>query len=109
MNRQQRRLAARQARSNAEARAEAQRKVEVKDNIINDIMLEQFYMAAGMALNDLYGFGQKRIYAVWNRMNEIIYSIHEDADNFFKLRDELKERAGVGISWVGGDNERPDD
>ena len=88
MNRQQRRLAARQARANAEARAEAQRKFEVKENIINDIMLEQFYVAAGMALNDLYGYGQKRIYAVWNRMNEIIYSINEDADEIWNVLEE---------------------
>ena len=104
MNRQQRRLAARQARADAEARAVAQHKAEVKENIITDIMLEQFYMAAGMALNELYGFGQKRIYAVWERMNEIIYGIGEDADNFYRLRDELSNRAGVGIRWTGGDD-----
>lgn len=97
-------MAARQARADAEARAVAQRKSEVKDHVINNIMLEQFYMAAGMALHELYGFGQKRIYAVWNRMNELIYNIGEDADNFYKLRDDLNSRVGVGIKWTGGDD-----
>lgn len=100
MNRQQRRLAAKQARANAEARAEAERKYELKELRLNNVMIEQFYTAAGLAMHEIYGFGQQRIGKVWNRMNELIFSIGEDPENFWRMKQQLKEQCDIEMSFT---------
>ena len=65
MNRQQRRIAARQAREKAIIRTEKEHEEKTINDRISIIMIEQFYTAVGLALHDEFQFGQqlkKRLY-----------------------------------------------
>ena len=103
MNRQQRRLAARQAREKAIIRTEKDYEEKTINDRISIIMIEQFYTAVGLALHDEFQFGQQRIARVWRRMNELMFSIGEDVENYNRMVQELKDKCDLSISWVGGD------
>ncbi len=100
MNRQQRRLAARHARARAEIRAQHQAEQEIYYARLDSVYLEQSYTVVALALNELYGFGQKRIAKVWNRMNEMLYSIGESEEEYMKLRARVNDELGMHISWT---------
>jgi len=104
MNRQQRRIAARQARAQAVARTEKEQEEKTINDRISVIMIEQFYTAVGLALHDEFQFGQQRIARVWRRMNDLMFSIGEDVENYNRMVQELKDKCDLSISWVGGDD-----
>ncbi len=105
MNRQQRRIAARQAREKAIIRTEKEQEEKTINDRISIIMIEQFYTAVGLALHDEFQFGQQRIARVWRRMNDLMFSIGEDVENYNRMVQELKDKCDLSISWVGGENE----
>jgi hypothetical protein len=105
MNRQQRRLAAKEARARAAIRTEKEHEEKTINDRISIIMIEQFYTAVGLALHDEFQFGQQRITRVWRRMNDLMFSIGEDVENYNRMVQELKDKCDLSISWVGGEND----
>lgn len=105
MNRQQRREAAKRARADAIVRTEREHEERKIEDRISIIMIEQFYTAVGLALHDEFKFGQQRIARVWRRMNDLMFSIGEDVENYNRMVQELKDKCDLSISWVGGEND----
>ena len=102
MNRQQRRLAARQARAKAERRAMLEADQEYIHEQIDNDYLEQAYIVIGTTLRELYGFGEKRIGQTFKRMNEIWNEMQGDRDALQRMRKKLGDETGVYISWSRG-------
>lgn len=105
MNRQQRRLAAKEARARAAIRTEKDYEEKTINDRISIIMIEQFYTAVGLALHDEFGWGQMRIARVWKRMNDLIFSIQESYEGYNKMVKRLNDEVNLSISWVGGDED----
>ena len=72
-------------------------------NELNDVVFEQFFVAAGLALNELYGWRQKGISKVWNKMFDIVHGYGNDETRFRLKRQELIDKAQVEISWMNGE------
>lgn len=102
MNRQQRRLAARQARAKAERRAMLEADQEYIHEQIDNDYLEQAYIVVGTTLRELYGFGEKRIGNTFRRMNEIWNEMQGDREALQRMRKKLSDETGVYISWSRG-------
>jgi hypothetical protein len=43
-------------------------------------------------LHDEFQFGQQRIARVWRRMNDLMFSIGEDVENYNRMVQELKDK-----------------
>lgn len=100
MNRQQRRLAARQARAKAERKAALDADQEYIRELVDNDYLEQAYTVVGITLRELYGFGEKRIGETFRRMNEIWNSIQGDREALRRMQRKLSDETGVYISWT---------
>jgi len=105
MNRQQRRLAAKEARARAAIRTEKDYEEKTINDRISTIMIEQFYTAAALALHDEFGWGQQRIARMWKRMNELMFSIGEEKEAYEQMRQRLQDEVNLSISWTGGGDE----
>lgn len=91
MNRQQRRLM-------AQKRA-VEKKIENKIIRADEVEVELFFTAFGLALEELHGFKQQRITKVWKRTDEIISEISNGEATFDMLKNRLKMRAGIECSF----------
>lgn len=91
MNRQQRRLI-------AQKRA-VEKKIENKIIRADEVEVELFFTAFGLALEELHGFKQQRITKVWKRTDEIISEISNGEATFDMLKNRLKMRAGIECSF----------
>lgn len=91
MNRQQRRIMARQ-------RA-VEKKLEDKIIRADQVEAELYYTVIGLALEELYGFKQQRIARVWKRTDEIIGEIVDGNATFPMLKNRLKMRADIECSF----------
>jgi hypothetical protein len=100
MNRQQRRIMAKRNRMYREVADEYEKEVSAYKDRIDSTVIEQFFVAAGMALHNLYGWKANGIGRFWREMDRIICDYQNDEDNFYKVRQELKEKANVEINWT---------
>ena len=91
MNRQQRRLM-------AQKRA-VEKKIENKIIRADEVEVELFFTAFGLALEELHGFKQQRITKVWKRTDEIIGEIANGEATFEVLKNRLKMRADIECSF----------
>ena len=91
MNRQQRRLI-------AQKRA-VEKKIENKIIRADEVEVELFFTAFGLALEELHGFKRKRITKVWKRTDEIISEISNGEATFNMLKNRLKQRADIECSF----------
>ena len=91
MNRQQRRVM-------AQKRA-VEKKIENKIIRADEVEVELFFTAFGLALEELHGFKRKRITKVWKRTDEIISEISNGEATFDMLKNRLKMRAGIECSF----------
>lgn len=91
MNRQQRRAAAN--------RRAAEKRLENKIIRADEVEVELFFTAFGLALEELHGFKQQRIAKVWKRTDEIIGEIADGEATFETLKNRLKMRAGIECSF----------
>lgn len=91
MNRQQRRLM-------AQKRA-VEKKIENKIIRADEVEVELFFTAFGLALEELHGFKRQRIAKVWKRTDEIISEIADGEATFDMLKNRLKMRAGIECSF----------
>ena len=91
MNRQQRRAAAN--------RRAAEKRLENKIIRADEVEVELYFTAFGLALEELYGFKQQRIAKAWKRTDEIISEISNGEATFDMLKNRLKMRAGIECSF----------
>ena len=91
MNRQQRRVM-------AQKRA-VEKKIENKIIRADEVEVELFFTAVGLALEELYGFKQQRIAKAWKRTDEIISEIADGEATFETLKNRLKMRADIECSF----------
>lgn len=100
LNRQQRRALAKRNQMLREVEDAYVKEVEKYRDDIKSSEIEQFFVAAGMALHNLYGWKANGISRVWVEMNRIIGSYQNDEKIFYQIRQELKDKANCEISWV---------
>ena len=87
MNRQQRRIMAKRSRMYREVADEYEKEVSAYKDRIDSTVIEQFFVAAGMALHNLYGWKANGIGRFWREMDRIICDYQNDEDNFYnKIR-----------------------
>lgn len=91
MNRQQRRAMAN--------RRAAEKRLENKIIRADEVEVELFFTAFGLALEELYGFKRQRIAKAWKRTDEIISEIADGEATFDMLKNRLKMRAGIECSF----------
>ena len=91
MNRQQRRAAAN--------RRAAEKRLENKIIRADEVEVELYFTAFGLALEELYGFKQQRIAKAWKRTDEIISEIANGEATFESLKNRLKMRADIECSF----------
>ena len=91
MNRQQRREMSRH-------RA-AEKRLENKIIRADEVEVELYFTAFGLALEELYGFKQQRIARAWKRTDEIISEIANGEATFEVLKNRLKMRADIECSF----------
>ena len=91
MNRQQRRAMA--------SRRAAEKRLENKIIRADEVEVELYFTAFGLALEELYGFKQQRIAKAWKRTDEIISEISNGEATFDMLKNRLKMRAGIECSF----------
>ena len=91
MNRQQRRVM-------AQKRA-VEKKIENKIIRADEVEVELYFTAFGLALEELYGFKQQRIAKAWKRTDEIISEISNGEATFNMLKNRLKQRADIECSF----------
>ena len=100
MNRQERREKARKARIQNQLIEKNWKEIEDYCGRLDNTTIEQFYVAAGLALHNLFQWDGEQIGKVWAEMNDIIYSYANDKTRFEVRRQELKDKAGVEISLI---------
>lgn len=91
MNRQQRRAMAN--------RRAAEKRLENKIIRADEVEVELFFTAFGLALEELHGFKRQRIAKAWKRTDEIISEISNGEATFDMLKNRLKMRAGIECSF----------
>ena len=91
MNRQQRRAMA--------SRRAAEKRLEDKIIRADEVEVELYFTAFGLALEELYGFKQQRIARAWKRTDEIISEIANGEATFEVLKNRLKMRADIECSF----------
>jgi hypothetical protein len=69
MNRQQRRIMAKRSRMYREVADEYEKEVSAYKDRIDSTVIEQFFVAAGMALHNLYGWKANGIGRFWKEMD----------------------------------------
>ena len=103
LNRQQRRAMAKRNQLRREIEDQYIKEVNNYKNELNSAVFEQFFVAAGLALNELYGWRQKGIAKVWNKMFAIVQGYGNDESKFLLKRQELIDKAQVEINWRNGE------
>ena len=78
-----------------------QPKKRLENKIIraDEVEVELYFTAFGLALEELYGFKQQRIARVWKRTDEIIGEISNGEATFESLKNRLKMRADIECSF----------
>lgn len=100
LNRQQRRAMAKRNRMYQEVVDEYEKEVSAYKDRIDGSVIEQFFVAAGMALHNLYGWKANGIGRFWKEMDRIVCNYQSDESNFQAVRAELRDKAGVEINWT---------
>lgn len=97
MNRQQRRAREREL----EARRRLEKRIEKTraDEKYKEIEVELYYTAFGLALEEVYGFKEKRILKAWRRADEIMGKLCSGEMTFDEMKQQLKERANIECSF----------
>jgi hypothetical protein len=101
MNRQQRRQRDRERAALDRLDKKVIRRLEEKQQRIGECEVELYFTAMGLALNELYGFGQQRVARVWQRTDEIITELNR-SDKWNSLEDmkqELKDKIDLECSF----------
>lgn len=96
MNRQQRRLYAREQ----QVKAEVQRDLERRQDIINDARTQCYMVGVALAVHSLYGKnGDDKIIPFVNEVNRQMCRIHTENMTFDQLKDELYRKTGIEFCW----------
>ena len=99
MNRQQRRLQAKEAYRKRDFEMRYAREIEERQQRVDDRVVESFMVCIALALNNLYGWNRTGIGRVINEFNRLICSIDGVNVNFATLKDELYKKTGIEFQW----------
>lgn len=108
MNRQQRRLSEKmQGKKRSYTDEEmheicekyAKKRIEMDRKKSNEVEIELYFTAFGLALEELHGFKMERILNVWKKTDEYISKIPAGECTFEDLKNMLYERANIICSF----------
>lgn len=100
MNRQQRRLQAREATRRRDFETRYAREIQSRQQKIDDRVIELYMVCIALALNNLYGWKNRGICRVIGEFNRLICSIDGDGVTFSTLENELYRRTGIKFQWA---------
>lgn len=90
MNRQQRRERERMQAAMRRMDKKAYAKLKARQERMGEVEVELYFTGIGLALHELYGFGQQRVGRVWKRTDELITELRDKGGRFDNL-DEMKK------------------
>ena len=64
--------------------------LKARQKRMGEVEVELYFTGMGLALHELYGFGQQRVARVWQRTDEIITELRDSGGRFETL-DEMKK------------------
>jgi len=97
MNRQQRRLYAREQ----QVKAEVWRELERRQDIMNDARTQCYMVGVALAVHELYGpNGDDKIVPFVQEVNRQMGRMHTENLTFDQLKDELYRKTGVVFCWA---------
>lgn len=108
MNRQQRRLSEKmQGKKRSYTDEEmheicekyAKKRIEMDRKKSNEVEIELYFTAFGLALEELHGFKMERILKVWKKTDEYISKITAGECTFEDLKNMLYEHANIICSF----------
>lgn len=100
MNRQQRRLQAREATRRRDFETRYAREIQNRQQKIDDRVIESYMVCIALALTNLYGWKGRGIGRVISEFNRLICSIDGVGVTFNTLESELYRRTGVKFQWA---------
>lgn len=89
MNRQQRREHERKMEAMRRMNKVAYKELKARQERMGEVEVELYFTGMGLALHELYGFGQQRVARVWQRTDEIITELRDNGGRIETL-DEMK-------------------
>lgn len=90
MNRQQRRERERMKAAMNRIDRKAYKVLKERQERMGEVEVELYFTGMGLALHELYGFGQQRVARVWQRTDEIITELRDNGGRFESL-EEMKK------------------
>ena len=64
--------------------------LKARQKRMGEVEVELYFTGMGLALHELYGFGQQRVARVWQRTDEIITELRDNGGRFESL-EEMKK------------------
>lgn len=80
-------------------RRAVEKKIEDKIIRADEVEVELYFTAFGLALEELFDFKQQRIARVWRRADELIGEISVGNETFETLKAKLKKKADIECSF----------
>lgn len=77
----------------------AKKRIEMDRKKSNEVEIELYFTAFGLALDELYGFKMERIMKTWKKVDEYISKIPSGECTFEGLKNMLYERANIICSF----------
>ncbi len=100
MNRQQRRLQAREATRRRDFEARYSREIKERQQKIDDRVIESYMVCIALALTNLYRWKGRGIGRVISEFNRLICSIDGDRVTFESLERDLYQKTGIKFEWA---------
>lgn len=99
LSRQERRRMAREASKRSAFYREYGKRVEERQNDVDDRVVELYTTCMGLAVTDLYGNMPGRVKRIVTRFCERLMSLNEPGVDFDSLQKELDEKTGIKFVW----------
>lgn len=101
MNRQQKRERDRMQAAMRRMDKKAYSALKERQNRMGEVEVELYFTAMGIALHEIYGFGQQRVARVWQRTDEIITELRDKTkwESFDAMKQYLKDEIDLECSF----------
>ena len=99
LSRQERRRLAREAEKRSAFYREYGKRVEERQNDVDDRVVELYTTCMGLAVCDLYGNMPGRVKRIVTRFCERLMSLNEPGVDYHSLQKELDEKTGIKFVW----------
>ena len=100
MNRQQRRLQAREVYRKREFNMRYAREIRQEKQELDERVIETYMLCIALALHNLYGWKTRGVCRVLNEFYHLICSIDNVNESFQTLTKELYEKTGIEFQWT---------